>query len=322
MQIRPLGKTGLTVSEIGFGTWGIGGTMWHGAQDSESLRALHRAADLGVNFFDTALVYGDGHSEALIGKFLRERKEPIILASKIPPRNMIWPAQPGTPLSEAFSYAHIVRSTERSLKNLGVETIDIQQLHVWQDEWTDVAEWYEAISTLKAEGKIRFAGISINDHQPSNALKAVYSGKIDTVQVIYNVFDQSPREDLFGACLNQEVGVIVRVPFDEGGLLGTITPDTTFPQGDFRNNYFKGERKQQIFERTERLRTLLGPEAATLPELAMRFCLHPAAVSTVIPGMRTTANVERNCAVSDGRRLSPALIGELGEQRWDRNFYA
>ena len=322
MQYRPLGKTGLTISEVGFGAWGIGNTMWQGAQDSESLRALHRAADLGANFFDTALVYGNGHSEALIGQFLRERKEPIILASKVPPKNMIWPAQPGTPLSEAFSYAHVIRSTERSLKNLGVETIDIQQLHVWQDDWTDVAEWYEAMTTLKAEGKIRFAGISINDHQPSNALKAVLSEKIDTVQVIYNVFDQTPREELFRTCLNQEVGVIVRVPFDEGGLLGTITPDTTFPQGDFRNNYFKGERRQQVFERTERLKTLLGPEAATLPELALRFCLHPAAVSTVIPGMRTMTNVERNCAVSDGRRLSPALIEELGEHRWERNFYS
>jgi aryl-alcohol dehydrogenase-like predicted oxidoreductase len=322
MQYRLLGKTGLTVSEIGFGAWGIGNTMWQGARDSESLRALHRAADLGVNFFDTALVYGDGHSEALIGQFLRERKEPIILASKVPPRNMIWPAQPGTPLSETFSYAHVIRSTERSLKNLGVETIDIQQLHVWQDDWTDVAEWYEAITKLKAEGKIRFAGISINDHQPSNALKAVLSGKVDTVQVIYNVFDQTPRENLFRTCLNQEVGVIVRVPYDEGGLLGTITRDTIFPQGDFRNNYFKGERRQQVFERTERLKTLLGPEAATLPELALRFCLHPAAVSTVIPGMRMTTNVERNCAVSDGRRLSPALIEELSEHHWERNFYS
>ncbi len=322
MQYRHLGKTGLTVSEIGFGAWGIGKTLWQGAQDSESLRALHRAADLGVNFFDTALAYGNGHSEALIGQFLRERKEPVILASKIPPRNMTWPARPGTLLSEAFSYAHIIRSTERSLKNLGVEVIDIQQLHVWLDEWTDVSEWYEAITTLKAEGKIRFAGISINDHQPSNALKAVASGKIDTVQVIYNVFDQTPREDLFGACLHEDVGVIVRVPFDEGGLLGTITPETTFPQGDFRNNYFRGERKQQVFERTERLKTLLGPDAATLPELALRFCLQPEAVSTVIPGMRATVNVERNCAVSDGRRLSQAMIEKLSEHSWERNFYS
>ena len=322
MQHRHLGRTSITVSEIGFGAWGIGNTMWQGAQDAESLRALHRAADLGVNFFDTALVYGNGHSEALIGRFLHERKDPVILASKIPPRNMTWPARPGTPLSEAFPYAHIIRSTERSLKNLGVEQIDIQQLHVWQDEWTDVSEWYEAITTLKAEGKIRFAGISINDHQPSNALKAVASGKIDTVQVIYNVFDQTPAEDLFGACLQHDVGVIVRVPFDEGGLLGTVTPETTFPPGDFRNNYFRGERKQQVFERTERLKTLLGPDATTLPELALRFCLQPAAVSTVIPGMRTTVNVERNCAVSDGRRLSRAVVEKLHEHGWERNFYS
>ncbi len=322
MQYRTLGRTGLRISEIGFGTWGMGGTMWLGAKDQESLRALHRAADLGMNFLDTALVYGEGHSEQLLGKFLKERPDQMIIATKIPPKNFQWPARTGTPLGKAFPYSHIIESTERSLKNLGVETIDLQQLHVWLDDWTDVSEWYEAVSTLKAEGKIRHCGISINDHQPANALKAVRSGKIDTVQVIYNIFDQNPEDDLFPACLANNVGVIVRCPFDEGALTGAIRPETTFPSGDWRNRYFAGDRKQQVFDRVERLRGLLGTGASSLPELALRFCLHHPAVATVIPGMRSTRNVDANCAASDGRQLSAMMIEELRHHAWDKNFYS
>ncbi len=321
MKLRTLGKTDMQVSEIGFGAWGIGGSMWLGATDDESLRALHRAADLGINFIDTAYVYGEGHSEELIRQFLREHKERIVVATKIPPKNMLWPARPGCPLSEAFPYAHIIKCTEESLERLGVDTIDLQQFHVWQDDWTDVSEWYEAVSTLKAKGKIRHVGISINDHQPENALQAVRSGKIDTVQVIFNIFDQTPLRALLPLCEQENVGVIVRVPFDEGGLTGAITPDATFPRGDFRNRYFRGDRKQQVAERVERLKMLLGKEVASLPELALRFCLQPAAVSTVIAGMRSTGNVERNCAVSDGRRLSSALMTMLRQHAWERNFY-
>lgn len=321
MRYRKFGGTGLEVSEIGFGAWGIGGSMWIGAKDDESLRALHTAADLGVNFYDSALAYGNGHSEHLLGQFLHSRSEHLILASKIPPKNQVWPARPGSTVAETFPYGHIIDCTERSLKNLGVDCIHLQQFHVWQDDWTDVAEWYEAVSALKADGKIRFVGISINDHQPANALRAVASGKIDVVQVIYNVFDQKPEEDLFPACLRHQVGVIVRVPLDEGGLTGTITPDSVFPRGDWRNRYFRGDRKKQVFERTERLRPLLGTEAETLPELALRFCLSPNAVSTVIPGMRTVKNVEANCTLSDGRTLSPPLLQELRNHAWDRNFY-
>ncbi len=321
MKYRRLGRTNVQISEIGFGAWGIGGTMWKGARDDESLRTLHRAADLGVNFIDTASVYGDGHSEELVGRFLRERNGEVFVATKIPPKNMIWPAKPGSQLSESFPHGHIIKSTEQSLKRLGTDTIDLQQLHVWQDDWIDVAEWYEAISTLKAEGKIRYVGISINDHQPDNALRTVRSGKIDTVQVIYNIFDQTPEQLLLPLCLEQNVGVIVRVPFDEGALTGAITPDMTFPPGDFRNRYFRGDRKKQVFERVEKLKTCLGEEAASLSELALRFCLHHPAVSTVIPGMRSTTNAEHNCPVSDGRRLSPAMIAKLREHAWEKNFY-
>lgn len=321
MEYRTLGKTGLKVSEIGYGAWGIGGTLWQGAQDDESLRALHRAVDLGLNFIDTALVYGDGHSENLVGKVLKERKEKLYIASKIPPKNGRWPARPGTLLRDAFPYDHIIKSTETSLKNLGIETIDIQQFHVWDDAWAEEHEWQDAIQVLKEQGKIRFVGISINDHEPGNAMKVASAGLVDSFQVIYNIFDQTPEKSLFPLCQQKNIGIIVRVPFDEGGLTGKITKDTKFPANDFRNRYFRDDRKLQVADRANALHRLLGSEAATLPELALRFCLHHSAVSTVIPGMRSVSNVETNCRYSDGKKLSDSMIDELRKHIWERNFY-
>ncbi len=321
MEYRRLGRTELRVSEIGFGTWGIGGGMWRGAKDQESLRALHEAADLGVNFFDTALVYGNGHSEKLVGRFLRKRRERIYVATKVPPKNGLWPARPGIPLEEVFPEDHVLRSAERSLRNLGLETIDLLQFHVWNDEWLDGGDWYAPIERLKREGKIRFFGVSINDHQPENALQLIRTGLVDTVQVIFNIFDQSPAERLFPLCLERDIGVIVRVPFDEGALTGKVTAGTVFPEGDFRKVYFRGDRKQQVEVRVEKLRAFLGSLAQTLPELALRFCLSWDAVSTVIPGMRKVAHVRANCAVSDGRRLAPEVLQELSAHAWNKNFY-
>jgi aryl-alcohol dehydrogenase-like predicted oxidoreductase len=321
MHYRPLGKTGIEVSEVGYGAWGIGGEMWLGAVDTESIKAMHEAADLGLNFIDTALAYGEGHSETLVGRFLKERKDQITVATKIPPKNRIWPSRPGTPLSEAFPYDHIIASTEQSLRNLNVVTIDILQLHVWNDDWADQDEWKRAFAKLKEQGKVRHFGISINDHQPSNGVLAAATGLIDTFQVRYNIFDQTPEEKLFPLCRKMNLGIIARVPFDEGALTGAITPETTFPRGDFRNNYFAGERKEEVFRRTERLKRLLGDEAGSLPELALRFCLHPPAVSTVIPGMRSIRNVRANCSVSDGRTLSDSLLAQLRGHAWKKNFY-
>lgn len=321
MQYRVLGRTGLLVSEIGFGAWGIGGKMWADSNDNESIRALHRAIELGVNFIDTALVYGDGHSERLVGKVLKETKETVYIATKIPPKNMIWPALKGTPLRNVFPYEHIIKSTEQSLKNLKVDTIDLQQFHVWNDEWARMNEWWEAIQKLKEEGKIKFFGVSINDHEPWNAIELIKTGRVDTVQVIYNIFDQSPEDELFPICIQHNIGVIVRVPFDEGSLTGKITPDTKFPEGDWRNKYFKDDRKKQVWERVQKLEKLLGGEAKTLSELALRFCLNHDAVSTVIPGMRKIQHVEENCSVSDGRKLSIETLLELKKHRWARNFY-
>lgn len=321
MKMRRLGRAGLNVSEIGYGAWGIGGGMWVGAQDEDSLHALHRAIDLGVNFVDTALDYGTGHSEELVGRVVRERKETVHVATKIRPKNRIWPARRGVPVSECFPADYIVSSCERSLRNLGLDHVDVLQLHTWQDEYLEQDGWRDALLGLKNSGKTRFLGISVNDHDPASALRAVASGIFDTVQIIYNIFDQSPADAFFPACLRHDVGVIARVPLDEGGLTGAITPETTFPEGDWRNQYFRGDRKRQVFERTEALKTLLGEEAKSLPELALRFCLGHDAVSTVIPGMRRIASVEANTAVSDGRRLSAALLERLKAHAWRRSFY-
>ena len=321
MQYRILGKTGIKVSEIGYGAWGIGGAMWQGSKDDESLRALHRAIDLGLNFIDTALVYGEGHSENLVGKLMKERKEQLYVASKIPPKNRKWPAVLGSALRDAFPYDHIIRCTETSLKNLGVDIIDVQQFHVWDDSWASETEWQDAIATLKEQGKIRFFGMSLNNHEPDNALKVAATGLVDSFQVIYNIYDQTPEKNLFPLCQKNKIGIIVRVPLDEGGLSGTITAETQFPENDFRNSYFRDNRKQQVAEHTNALKKLLGKEAATLAELALRFCLHHPAVSTVIPGMRSRSNVEANRMISDGRNLSESLIVELRNHTWERDFY-
>jgi aryl-alcohol dehydrogenase-like predicted oxidoreductase len=322
MNLRKFGRTNIHVSEVGFGAWGIGGMMWQESDDNESIRALHKAIDLGINFIDTALAYGRGHSERLVSRLLKERKERIYVATKIPPKNGIWPPTKGIPLHKVFPKNYIIGCTEESLKNLDVETIDVQQFHVWDDDWTNEPEWFEGIQQLKREGKIRNFGISINDHQPDNALQLIRSGKVDTVQVIYNIFDQSPEDELFPLCQKESIGVIVRVPLDEGSLTGSITPETTFPEKDWRNSYFRGDRKKQIVERIEKLRKFLDGEIKSLAELALRFCLSHPAVSTVIPGMRTTQNVERNCVAAGKGKLPAPLVGELRLHKWLRNFYS
>ncbi len=321
MQYRRLGKTGFLVSEIGFGAWGIGGNYWKGTRDEESLAALHAAIEAGVNLIDTALVYGEGRSEKLVGKVVRERSERIYVATKVPPLSQHWPALPEDRLADTFPVAHIIASTERSLRNLKADCIDLQQLHVWRDGWLEDGSWLEVLHRLKTEGKIRAIGISLNDHDPDSGLRVVTAGVVDAVQVIYNVFDQSPGKHLLPACARHDVGVLARCPFDEGSLTGSITAETKFPAGDWRNDYFRGDRKARVAARVEPLRRYLGAEARTLSELALRFCLAHPAVSTVIPGMRTRKHVGANTNVSDARRLSDGLLSALAAHAWPRNFY-
>jgi aryl-alcohol dehydrogenase-like predicted oxidoreductase len=322
VNYRMLGRTGLEISEIGYGAWGIAGDAWLGAKDEESLKALNRAVDLGLNFIDTALAYGEGHSERLVGKLIHERDETIHVATKVPPKNRVWPAPDGIPPEEAFPGDYVRECTEQSLSNLGLDTIDVQQFHVWQDDWVGHGDWLEAVEDLKREGKIRSFGVSINDHQASNAVRLIETGAVDTVQVIYNVFDQSPEDELLPACQEHNVGVIVRVPFDEGALTGRITPETTFEEGDFRNHYFRGERKQEVYDRVRAIVSELGASEDEMAEIALRYILSHPAVSTVIPGMRSVRNVERNMAVGDGQGLVEDQVRILKNYRWDRNFYA
>jgi aryl-alcohol dehydrogenase-like predicted oxidoreductase len=310
----------MEISDVGYGAWGIGGNQWKGGTDEESLQALRRAFELGLNFIDTALAYGDGHSEKLVGGVVKQAPHQVFVATKVPPMNRVWPAAPGSDIADVFPYDYIVRSTEESLRNLQMETIDLQQLHVWDAGWIDRDEWKRAFEDLKRDGKIRFTGVSINDHQPDSALGVVESGLIDSVQVIYNIFDQSPEAHLFPAVQKHDVGVIARVPFDEGSLTGAITTDSQFEGDEFRAAYFRGDRRQQVVEHVSALRTDL--EGLTLPEAALRFCLSHPAVSTVIPGMRKVRNVESNCRVSDAGPLEEAALHKLRKHAWNKNFYS
>jgi aryl-alcohol dehydrogenase-like predicted oxidoreductase len=307
---RRLGRTGLSVSEIGYGAWGIGGTMWLGARDTESVAALNRAVDLGVNFVDTAAGYGDGHSERLVGEVVAARPERIVVATKIPPKNGIWPAPDGIDPDEAFPADYVRRSTEASLERLGMDVVDVQQFHVWSDEWVGRGSWLEGVQALK------------DDHQPANAIALVETGVVDTVQVIYNIFDQTPEDGLLDACERNDVGVIVRVPFDEGALTGRLGAGTTFPEGDFRNDYFRGDRLAQVDSHVEAILADLSITRDELPEVALRYILSHPAVSTVIPGMRSVHNVDRNASVGDGAGLPAETVSALKAHRWDRNFYA
>ena len=326
MKKRSLGATGYTVSELGYGAWGLGGEMWLGSDDAQGGEALRAALDQGITFFDTALAYGGGHSEELIGKVLKaELKDGrALLATKVPPGNQEWPADGNKPLSAVFPPRHITKSTERSLKNLRVDAIPVQQLHVWHDNWLADAKWTEsreAMVRLKKEGKVLHWGISINDHVPETALKVLADPLFETAQVIYNIYDRTPEKALFALAQQKPLGIIVRVPFDEGALTGRIRADTVFPPGDWREGYFAGDRRAEAGRRADALAKVLGDEAATLPELALRFCLSRPEVSTVIPGMRRAEHVRANVAAVGKGPLSPPMISKLAGHAWDKNWY-
>lgn len=316
MQYRTFGRTAWQVSEMGYGMWGLAG--WTGSDESEYTRALDRAVELGCNFFDTAWAYGEGVSERVLGELLRRHLDKkLYVATKIPAKNFKWPAKPEYRFDDCYPASHIVEYTEKSLRNLGVERIDLQQFHVWTDEWADRDEWQKAVQQLTEQGKVAHWGISVNRWEPENCLKALRTGLISGVQVIYNVFDQAPEDELFPLCRELNIGVIARVPFDEGTLTGTLTKETTFPKEDWRSTYFVPENLNASVDRAEALRPLL-PDGMTMPELALRFILANPDVSTIIPGMRSVKNVQANMTTSDGRMLPTELLGELRHHRWDR----
>ena len=317
MKHRAFGRVGTPVAEIGIGTWGMGG--WSGSDDQASKAALRRYLDLGGNFVDTARAYGNGHSETLIGEVLRGWSGPApFLATKIPPGNGQWPARADYPLDAVFPADPIRSSTERSLTALGVSSVDLQQFHVWTDAWAGDARWQRAVADLKSEGLIKAFGISVNRWEPANVLRALRTGLIDAVQVVYNIFDQAPEDELFPLCEELGVAIIARVPFDEGSLTGMMTVDDTWPKGDWRNLYFTPENLRQTLSRVDRVQADVPP-GMDLPDLALRFILHHPAVTTVIPGMRTVRHVEKNAAVSDGNPFPASLLQAMRRHRWDRD---
>jgi len=316
MQFRRFGRIGWKVSEVGYGMWGMGG--WTGSDDEESRRALDRAVELGCNFFDTAFAYGMGRSEKLLGEALRRHPEhTLYVATKIPPKDWKWPGRAESPIADVFPADHIREFTEKSLENLGASRIDLQQLHVWSDAWAADEGWQRAVDDLKTQGLIGAFGISVNRWQPANVVKALRTGLVDAVQVVYNIFDQNPEDELFPVCRELDIAVIARVPFDEGSLTGTLTRDSTWPEGDWRNIYFTPDNIAQTLERVAPLEQLV-PDGMDLPEMALRFILSQPAVSTVIPGMRKVAHVERNVAASDREAMPARLTTALRAHRWDR----
>jgi aryl-alcohol dehydrogenase-like predicted oxidoreductase len=316
MKYRRFGKTDWQVSEVGYGMWGMGD--WSGSDDQESLNSLQWAVDQGCNFFDTAWAYGNGHSEGLLGNLLRDNPErKLYCATKIPPKNFKWPSQRDYSLEDCFPPEHIERFVQRSLKNLGVETIDLIQFHTWEDSWLKDERLSKKLEDLRRQALVKAVGISINRWEPWNGIEAVRSGLIEAVQVIYNIFDQNPEDQLLPACREMKVAVIARVPFDEGTLTGNLTLESSWPEGDWRNSYFVPENLEESVARAENLKKVL-PEGMSLPEMAMRFILSNPDISTVIPGMRKLAHVESNLACSDAGPLDPELIAALRNHRWVR----
>ena len=318
MNYRRFGRTGWQVGEIGYGMWGMAG--WTGSDDDESLTGLQLSVDLGCNFFDTAWAYGAGHSERLLARTIAaHRAHRLYVATKVPPKNQRWIQLDDCALDDVFPSDHIRQYTEASLQNLGVDTIDLQQLHAWSDRWAADDRWQRTLDDLRSEGLVRSWGISVNRWETTNVVRALDTGLIDCVQVVYNIFDQDPEDVLFPYCQERGIAVIARVPFDEGSLTGTLTRDTRFPDGDWRNLYFTPAQLDATLPRVDRLKSAV-PAPMTLPELALRFILHHPAVTTTIPGMRKLANVQANCSVSDGVALAPALVDTLRTHRWQRDW--
>jgi aryl-alcohol dehydrogenase-like predicted oxidoreductase len=274
--------------------------------------------DLGCNFFDTAWAYGNGHSERLLGTLVRANpRATIYTATKIPPKNRQWPTRRGDRLDDVFPADYVREYAERSLENLGLPRVDLLQFHVWEDAWSADERWQRVVDDLRREGLVRAVGVSVNRWEPWNVVETLRTGLVDAVQVIYNIFDQAPTDELFLLCRELDVAVIARVPFDEGSLTGTLTSDSKWPEGDWRNIYFNADHLAATLERVDRLMPLV-PDGMDLPELALRFILEHPAVSTTIPGMRRPRHVERNVAASDGVPVPPRLRDALKAHRWSR----
>ena len=316
MQYRQFGRLGWQVSEIGYGMWGMGG--WTGSEDAESMSALQRAVDLGCNFFDTAWGYGAGHSEGLLGKLVRANpKKKLYTATKMPPKNFKWPSRREFTLDDCFPPEHIEEYVHKSLANAGLASFDLIQFHTWEDSWVADDRWAKKLDELRRQGRVHAVGISINRWEPWNGVRAVRSGLVDAVQVIYNIFDQNPEDELFPACKEKNVAVIARVPFDEGTLTGTLTKESQWPKEDWRSTYFVKDNLTSSVEHADALKPLVAA-GMTMPEMALRFILNNPTVSTIIPGMRKPRHVDSNIAAGNAGPLPADLYTQLRRHRWDR----
>lgn len=319
MKYRTFGRLGWQVSEIGFGAWAIGATAWGKQDDSESIRALHKALDLGCNFIDTAHGYGNGHSERIIGRVLKERQgERIYVATKIPPTSGTWPPTPYDKIEDRLPEAYLREVVENSLNNLRVDCLDLLQIHTWTRAWNRNPVALETLERLRKEGKLRGIGISTPEHDQNCLIDLMREGWLDAAQVIYNIFEQEPAAEFFPVAVENHVAVVVRVVFDEGSLTGKFNKATTFESGEFRNQYFAGDRLGRVVNRVDKIKIALGAEEPDLATAALKFGLKPAAVSTVIPGIRNVQQAEINCSVSTQPSLSDALEMKLRNHAWRR----
>jgi aryl-alcohol dehydrogenase-like predicted oxidoreductase len=320
MQYRKLGRTNLEVSEIGFGAWAIGGG-WGPQSEKDSLDALHKAIDLGVNFIDTAAGYGNGKSERIIGQVLKERKEEIVVATKTPPVDGKWPPSPYCQAEERYPEQYLRENVEERLRSLGTDSIDVLQLHTWTRAWNRNPKPLDLLKKLQSEGKIKYIGVSTPEQDQNCVIDLMRRGYLDVVQVIYNIFEQDPAAELLPVAQEHNVGIIVRVVFDEGVLTGKYTAESTFPEDDFRNNYFAGDRLERAVRRVEEIKAAIADTGLTMPELALKFGLSHPAVSTVIPGIRNLYQAEANTAVSDLPALSEHTLTILRDHAWQRGFW-
>ncbi|MGD0543086.1 MAG: aldo/keto reductase [Candidatus Acidiferrales bacterium] len=321
MKYRSLGRTGFLVSDMAVGLWGMGD--WTGSDDRESRNSLQLSVELGCNFFDTAWAYGNGKSDGLLGEILQHdnfansQHGRLYAASKIPPKNDIWPATPEFKYHDVFPAKHVFEYAKKIREKLREDSIDVLQFHVWDDSWADEPEFRETVEKLKADRWIRSFGLSLNRWQPENGIKALRTGLVDAVQVIYNIFDQAPEDKLFPVCRELNIGVIARVPLDEGSLGGKMTRQTKFPEHDWRARYFGPENLPETIDRVDELKKIVPP-GMTLPQMALRFILSNPTVSTTIVGMRKPEHVKQNMALSDAGPLDAALLQKLRSHRWDR----
>ncbi len=322
MKQRAFGKTGVTVSEIGFGGWAIGGS-WGAQAEGDSIAALQRALDLGVNFIDTAAGYGNGRSERIIASVLEARKarDSVIVATKTPPAPGVWPPSPHCKADERYSESFLRANVEERCRMLGVSRVDLLQLHTWTRAWNRDPRPLAALRKMQSEGLIRWIGVSTPEHDQNCVVDLIRGGWVDSVQLIYNIFEQEPAAELLDVAQEHGVAVIVRVPFDEGSLTGKFTENTTFGDGDFRRNFFAGDRLARVVRRVEAVREDLRSTDFTLPQVALKFVLAHPAVCTVIPGMRNATQAALNCSVSELRDLSPDLLARLRRHNWRRSFW-